>query len=202
MARKIIKKVPVNGIFSQFKLTESYTNLLLGAIVVLIIGILFISFAKGNRIRETSSTKEEPIGEQKSQQKDATVEALDSKTSSVYTIKPGDNLWSISENFYKDGYKWLEIARANKLENPSLIHAGNKLTMPKVIQVVSPKATDNITKNNAITGNTYTIKPGDNLWDISVRAYGDGYRWPELAKVNNISIPDLIYSDNILTLPR
>ena len=59
-----------------------------------------------------------------------------------------------------------------------------------------------IITNSAISGTTYTIKEGDNLWDISVRAYGDGFKWPELAKANNISNPDLIYPNNILKLPR
>lgn len=202
MARKRIKKDTRNGIFSRLNFAESYTSFILGVIVVIVAGILFISFARGNRIMQTSSTKEEPKMEQQKSQ--------DSNTSSTYTIKPGDDLWSISENVYQDGYKWIEISNANKLENPGLIHVGNKLTIPLVVQKetiamnpeVSPKTTDKIMENNSIVGNTYTIKPGDNLWDIAVRAYGDGYRWVEIAKINDIQNPDLIYSDNVLKIPR
>ncbi len=196
--RKIQEK---NGFFSKFNFTESYTSLILGAIVVLVIGILFISFAKGNRIVQTSSTKEEQKMEQQNSQ--------DSNTSSTYTIKPGDDLWNISENVYQDGYKWVEIAKINKLENPGLIHAGNKLMIPKiekrsaVIQTDKPtQETNKIMENNAINGSTYTIKHGDNLWDIAVRVYGDGFRWPDIAKANNLENPSLIFSDNILQIPR
>ena len=201
--KKLIRKIQEkNGFLSRFKFTESYTSLILGAIVVCIIGILFIYFARGNRNIQTSSIKDEPKMEQQNPQ--------DSNTSSTYTIKPGDDLWSISENVYQDGYKWIEIAKVNKLINPGLIHVGNKLMIPNITQKestpmkqeVSPKATDNVVQNNSIIGNTYMIKPGDNLWDVAVRAYGDGFKWPDIAKANNLENPSLIFSDNILKIPR
>jgi len=210
MARQRGKVTIKNRVLGQFKFPESYTSLILGAIVVLVAGILFISFARGNRNMQTSSTKEGPKAEEQKSQKKSITTNSDSKTSSTYTIKPGDDLWSISEDVYKDGYKWVEIARMNKLENPGLIHIGNKLTIPTAAQKestpmkpeVSPKTTGNVVENSSIIGNTYTIKPGDNLWDISVRAYGDGYKWPEIANLNNLGNPDLIFADNVLKIPR
>lgn len=199
MARKRQTK---NGIFSKFDFRESYTSLIVGAIVVLVIGILFLSIARGNRNMQTSSVSEEPKMEQES-------DDINFQTSSSYTIKSGDDLWSISKNVYSDGYKWVEIARANKIENPGLILVGDKLIIPKiekkevVIQSEKPTQEPNkIVANNKINGTTYSIKEGDNLWDICVRAYGDGFRWAELAKVNNIQNPDLIYPDNVLNVPR
>ncbi|MFI5265695.1 MAG: LysM peptidoglycan-binding domain-containing protein [Candidatus Levyibacteriota bacterium] len=53
-----------------------------------------------------------------------------------------------------------------------------------------------------ITGKTYTVKAGDDLWNIAVRAYGDGYKWVDIARVNNLSNPNLIFSDNVLVIPR
>lgn len=47
-----------------------------------------------------------------------------------YTIKRGDTLWSIAEKQYKNGYRWVDIAKANNLTNPGLIHADNVLTLP------------------------------------------------------------------------
>ncbi|HUV71729.1 MAG TPA: LysM peptidoglycan-binding domain-containing protein [Clostridia bacterium] len=43
---------------------------------------------------------------------------------------------------------------------------------------------------------------GDTLWDISVRAYQDGYRWVEIAEANNLSNPNIIHPGNALTIPR
>lgn len=50
--------------------------------------------------------------------------------SGEYTIVKGDSLWSIAVKQYNNGYKWTEIAQANKLTNPNLIHSGNKLVLP------------------------------------------------------------------------
>jgi nucleoid-associated protein YgaU len=191
-----------NGFFSRFKITESYTSLILGAIVVLIAGIIVLSFAKVNRNMETSSDKDFLSSEKLNLQ--------ESNTSSTYTVRPGDDLWTISENVYNDGYKWVEIAKLNKLQNPGLIYAGSKLIIPTQKQVkqvaINPSPTVKIQNtqlsNNPITGTTYVIKSGDNLWNICVRAYGDGYRWPEIAKINHLNNPDLIFSGNTLQLPR
>lgn len=183
----------LNGIFSKIKLTESYTSLILGAIVVLITGLIIISFAKGGRIMQTSSDKDIQKAEQ----------LQESNTSSTYTVKPGDDLWTISENVYKNGYRWVEIAKINNLENPGLIYAGNKLMLPENKSAIDQKESQDITiKNNSITGNTYTVVKGDNLWDIAVRAYGDGFKWPEIAKVNNLVNPDLIHPGNVFKIPR
>lgn len=48
-----------------------------------------------------------------------------------YTVVKGDSLWKIAVNQYSNGYKWVAIAKANKLTNPNIIHAGNVLVLPK-----------------------------------------------------------------------
>lgn len=134
----------------------------------------------------------------------------------TYTIVEGDTLWKIAEKVYKDGYKWPEIARVNNLSNPGLIHVGNKIKLPVVDQknttakkgekgeitkkAASTKAPE--VKTDRITSDTYKIKKGDNLWDIAVRAYGDGYKWPEIAKANKLSDPGLVHADNTIKIPR
>lgn len=198
-----------NGILTRIKFAESYTSLILGAIVVLIAGILFLSFARGNRNPQTSSVMVTPKAwEQVSQ---------GLQTSSTYTVNAGDDLWTISENVYHDGYRWVEIARANNLENPGLIHAGDKL----VVSVTPQANTQDLSmttanneqaptqvaqgtgdQNNSIVGDSYTVVRGDNLWDIAVRAYGDGFRWPEIARANNLKNPSIIHSGNVFIIPR
>lgn len=199
-----IKKKTQKGFLSSIKFTESYTSLILGAIVVLIVGILFVLFAKGGKNSFTSSIKDIFTGGKQ--------ESQDSNTSSTYTVRSGDDLWTISENLYKNGFKWTEIAKVNKLENPRLIYSGDKLIIPTITQAVQEKVVakneilektpSEITKNKSITENVYTVVKGDNLWNIAVRAYGDGFKWTEIAKANNLVNPSLIHPGNIFKIPR
>lgn len=132
-----------------------------------------------------------------------------------YVVQDGESLWSISEKLYKSGYNWVNLAQANNISNPGRIYKGMKLTVPSVtpivvVQKVTPQPTSQVQKPqngtvsqvNKISGDTYTIQHGDDLWDISVRAYGDGYKWTEIARVNNILNPNLIHSGNTLKIPR
>ncbi|MBL7159115.1 LysM peptidoglycan-binding domain-containing protein [Candidatus Microgenomates bacterium] len=52
-------------------------------------------------------------------------------TSESYTVAKGDNLWSIAVRAYNNGFAWTKIAEANNLVNPSFIHAGNILSIPR-----------------------------------------------------------------------
>src|SRR3989344_1534037 len=163
-------KEETRNIFSQLvnqiKSGESFTNLILGAIVIIVIAITVIVFVKNNKDGQTSSTETNLEEEQEGK----------GMTSSTYTIKAGDTLWSISEKVYKSGYSWKEIAKANNMENPGLIHAGNVLKLPSAEKEVATtdaksdsKSVIAETTENAISGNEYTVKKGDNLWNISIR---------------------------------
>ncbi len=47
-----------------------------------------------------------------------------------YTVMKGDSLWKIAEATYGDGERWPEIAKANALHHPDLIHVGTELELP------------------------------------------------------------------------
>lgn len=47
---------------------------------------------------------------------------------------------------------------------------------------------------------TYTVQQGDTLWDIAQRYLGDPYKYQQLAAINNISNPDLIYVGQVINL--
>lgn len=80
---------------------------------------------------------------------------------------------------------------------------------PTTKVVVSPsptvamaRPTETVPANKRIAGTNYKVAEGDYLWDIAVRAYGDGYRWVEIANENKIANPDLIYPGDQLKLKR
>ena len=48
--------------------------------------------------------------------------------------------------------------------------------------------------------NTYVVKAGDTLWAICKKYLGDGRKYPEIAKLNNIKNPNLIYPNQVIRL--
>jgi nucleoid-associated protein YgaU len=48
----------------------------------------------------------------------------------VYTVQPGDNLSKISKYFFGNANKYMDIAKANGLDDPNKIKVGQKLTIP------------------------------------------------------------------------
>ena len=192
------KEIKKKSFFSQIKWDESYVSLLIGLIVVVVIAALGIFFARSQKTTETSSMQLDP-----SVQTQINKTEERGTSGKTYTVKSGDNLWSISENFYKSGYNWVDIAKTNKLESPGVIFEGSKLVIPKVEpKIVTVNILQKEETEKSIAGNSYTVEKGDNLWDIGVRAYGDGYSWTKIAKANNLSSPDLIFSGNVLKIPR
>ncbi|HVZ12153.1 MAG TPA: LysM peptidoglycan-binding domain-containing protein [Patescibacteria group bacterium] len=183
---------------------KSYQSLLYGVLtvfilfVVMIVGLRFMSQSKGTISDEGISTmRVEDINQPKD----------------IYTVKSGDNLWSIAQNYYDDGYKWNLIAKANNIQNPNVINQGTNLRMPAVAAptpttimqepVSSQNPVNTPSENlNKISGNSYTVVRGDNLWNIAIRAYGDGYRWVDIARANHLANPDLIHQGNHFIIPR
>jgi hypothetical protein len=50
---------------------------------------------------------------------------------------------------------------------------------------------------------TYTVVPGDTLWGIAKRYYGDGRQWPKIYRANTdrIKNPNLIYPGQLFRIP-
>ncbi|MEK7534382.1 MAG: LysM peptidoglycan-binding domain-containing protein [Patescibacteria group bacterium] len=120
-----------SGILSRFRWGESYTSLFLGLIVVVIAAVLVFSLGKNRQVKQTSSIQDGPVNreEKKKTQKE------EIKTNLIigdsYKVAKEDSLWDIAVRAYGDGYKWVEIAKQNNLENPDLIFSENVLKIPR-----------------------------------------------------------------------
>jgi nucleoid-associated protein YgaU len=113
-----------------------------------------------------------------------------------------------AEKFYNSGYNWVDIAKANNITDANIIYTGMKLQIPSVEKkfatvTVTPTQTamSNMNKPAQNQPKTYTVKAGDDLWDVAVAVYKDGYRWSEIAKANNLTNPNVIHSGNVLNIP-
>jgi len=187
MAKKNTSK-KTQTFLSQIKWGESYTSLFLGAVVVVVGLILLFSFLKARSVMNQQTGS-------------ASTKVETTVLPSTYTVKSGDDLWTISKKLYGSGYNWVDLASANKLANPGVLYVGTNLNVPNV----KPKLVETqkiVTTNPTISGNTYTVVKGDYLWNIAVRVYGDGFKWVEIAKANKLANPNLIHPGNVFVLPR
>lgn len=197
----------LKNILKTLKLKEDTISTMLGAIVVIVIGLLVFNYfrtlnpqgeiSQQAAIEETKTTP----GQLKLVEEGG--QLVPEGLPTTYTVKAGDHLWSIAESFYNSGYNWVDIASANQLDNPDQISADQKLIIPKVgVKTATALDPD---PTNVIEGESYTVLKGDHLWDIAVRAYGDGFNWTKIYQANQDLIgpnPGLIEPDTTLTLPR
>ena len=102
-----------------------------------------------------------------------------------YTVVKGDTLSGIGQ---KTGTDWHEIADLNNITAPYVIYPGQILRLPgsasKPPVLPTPPA-------SRPSGGSYTVKAGDTLSSIASK---HGTTWQELARINNLSNPDLIHT--------
>ncbi len=96
----------------------------------------------------------------------------------TYTVRDGDTLWSIADQFLGHGNRYPEIHQLNRtvVRNPNVIWAGMELRIPITTRPTS--AVPTVTP--AIGSTSYTVKKGDTLTSIAQRLLGDAARYPEI----------------------
>lgn len=204
----------------DIKSNQSTLSLVLGALIVLVVGVLIFNYFNRNKTPEVTPEAQTTEGEE-----DVSLEDLPGK----YTVKEGDTLFTIADKYYKDGFKYTEIATANKLANVNALEVGQVLEIPKLEEAdlasgeatetaeAEPEVTPEVTPKEetpaiggadttiwgpAIKGDTYTVVEGDWLSKIAGRSYGDIMAYKKLAEANNIANPDVIEPGQTLKIPR
>lgn len=199
------------------KMNESRISAIVGGLIIAVIAVMVFNYFKNVNSGITSPTSV------------STENTTISQNS--YTVERGDSLWSIAEAKLGDGFRWKEIAEVNDLPTDTTLRAGQELKLPsqtiaevetetaEEVEVVAVSTTEpevvattaptpsitpvaaSISKLN-IPGESYTVVKGDNLWNIAVETYGDGFRWKDIAEANKLENPRVIHSGNVLVLPR
>lgn len=109
-------------------------------------------------------------------------------TTRHYIVREGDTLSDISTWFYGSADFVSTILEFNKdtISDPDLIYPGQSL---KIQELPYPFI--------------YRVRPGDNLWDLSVRFYGNTSSIATIIEANSASVtdPDLIYAGSDLLIP-
>lgn len=179
----------VKNFLKKIKLSESTISTIFGAIVVVVVGLLVFNYIKQGKSKQAISDQA------------ATNEA--DIMPATHKIVSGESLWTISEKYYGSGYNWTDIAAANKIDNPDMISEGQEIVLPKInTKNIDVAQTEIQTAVITAQPTAYTVKEGDDLWDIALNNYSDGYKWSEIAQANNLANPDILEVGQQLTLPR
>jgi nucleoid-associated protein YgaU len=195
----------IKNILKFFKLNENTISTVMGGVVVVVIaGLIFNYFRTANlkswqgillTDKEAATTINPDGGD---------------KIMATYKVVKGDDLWHISEKFFRSGYNYVDIMKENKITGKGVIVAGQELRIPKVeakkITVVEAKGavvSAVVKSTTPIAVGEYTIQKGDSYWDIAVRAYGDGYQWPKIYWANKalFNNPDKIFANTKIVIP-
>jgi nucleoid-associated protein YgaU len=183
------KTEPVKN--ENLKSIDSYISLILGLAVVLLIGALAYNFSTRKPAAEITKTATQT----------ATESAVMTDLPTSHTVKAGETLWTIAETYYKSGYNWVDIQKANSIANPDDITVGQNLTIPKAEVISVGQISAASTENTGPKDTKYTVVKGDSLWTIAVNEYGNGFKWNDIAKANNLTDPNIIHPGDIFVLP-
>jgi nucleoid-associated protein YgaU len=178
----------------------------LAALLIIVAGFLVFNYFSGlNKTKapsippESSQTSQLngnptlPVNTGQPTQAPASLGTSTLQLPTTYTVVRGDSLSAIAQKYYGDASKWTEIAKANNLANPQVIHAGNALTVPQLASSTQASAAQTASSGASVggtsavsskIGNTYTVRLGDTLWSIAQKAYGSGYEWYRIDQAN------------------
>ena len=112
-----------------------------------------------------------------------------------HVVQAGDDLWSLAERYYGEGYDWRKIAAAN----PGVLTGG-----PDRLQVGWRLRIPDLDKDADAGDRVITVRRGDTLSSIAERELGTSARWNDIFHVNRaqLSDPDELAVGMRLVLPE
>lgn len=214
------------------KNNESAISQALGALVVVVVGVLLFNYFKSNTpAPEITPEAEVTVAVNENVELTTNDEGkyVPKNLPTTHIVEKSEHLWAISEKYYGNGYNWVDIAKENNLANANSLSAGMELTIPQVAlrydkevkktedavaeaptSPETPEAPEAPTDSKGaemtslLEATSYTVVRGDHLWSIALRAYGDGYKWMDVYKANKDKIRNANYIEvgMTLVLPR
>ena len=128
--KQVSSKTYLDKLEDEIKSNNSPFSLILGALIVIVVGVLVFNFF---------NQRNQDLGP--ASQTDQAGDVSPDKLPGKYTVKEGDTLFTIAEHYYQDGYKFEEVAKANKLDDANNLSVGQVLEIPKVEAVAEASTT-------------------------------------------------------------
>ena len=117
----------------------------------------------------------------------ARTEQFYSDVQRTYIVRHGDNgFWTVAARMYGDGKYFGVIAEANPNVDSAALRPGRRLIVPPLPQKYRLKAVESAPTPDTIRGERiYVVRKGDaGFWGVSVKVYGHGKYYKEIAKAN------------------
>ena len=155
--------------------TEDLISMVLGMVIVVVVGAVIFNYLqkrRGGTVNLVGLTDTKLALDSKQGEAKASGEAVEGQ----YEVKRGESLWKIAVVKYGRGERWVEIAKANNLKNPSMVVVGQKLVLPQ------------LERQNEVK--EYVVKKGDYLSKISKEVYNSGAKWTTIWEANRSLIRD------------
>ncbi len=139
-------------------------------------------------------TEAQPTPTPQTPQTQPTAAAVTAQGNIIYTVKPGETLFSIGRLYNVNPYA---IAAANNIPYPYIIYPGQQLTIPTG-GTTPPGPTPIPPQPGGQCRNYHTVRPGENLYRISL-----AYSVPmaTIAAANGIVNYNLIFAGQTLCIP-
>jgi len=211
----------IKNILKFLKINENTISTIMGVVVIFVLASLIFNYFKSANLKIWQGTL---LDQQEAKTTDKINEILGKDGNDTYIVKKGDDLWHISEKYYKSGYNYVDLIRENKLKSSGVIEAGQELKIPKVepkkitvheidskkeIVITDEKVEQKTTQikntsQESIATGEYVTQKGDSYWNIAVRAYGDGFKWTKIFWANRkiFGNPDVIHAQVKITIPE
>lgn len=103
--------------------------------------------------------------------------------------------WSLQAGEDNDIYYELELQEYRDFGKAAAVNTGS------FAAAAASSATGNPSSKNPSAPTVYTVRKGDTLWAIAKKYLGDGSRYPELAALNSIPNPNLIFPGQQVKIP-
>jgi nucleoid-associated protein YgaU len=124
----------------------------------------------------------------------------------THTVKANDTLIALARKYYGDDSKWTLIYEANRLSNQNSLTVGQKLTIPgpkgvkvdrQIVRVSNAKP------KKASPGRAHRVQPGDTLYKLSRKYYGDESKWERIYNANEdlFSEKESLEPGDVLIIP-
>jgi LysM domain-containing protein len=128
---------------------------------------------------------------------------LNNKASTTVPINDQDGQWAAPLGDVAAGVYTL---RADQIDADGAVQSRTETPFRRedAAQIAALETPDPVSETGAVRLSSVTVQPGNTLWGIASRAYGEGILYVKVFEANRGAIrdPDLIYPGQIFTVPE